>query len=290
MAQSNEKLEFKLITHFNPPLPECHLVHRWTGAQTQQFVRRTFRADAMRQSSVVWATFPKWINMTTTTPIAHFTYDVRLWISNLELDAIHVSEDDMEATAPPFLKTFVNRYSYRGLRVFIQSIRHLFGAVYTDEEKGTALDDIFCPVACLMDTWTRLKVDSFLLLNLKRGLGIYDKDDVLIVAEDDWRHSPFTNEWGLLKDQYLFHLDRSLMIGYESHLCVYHGNNRRVIQRAMAAFLLRQTIVNLIEKMKRHETLIRERDNNRRQLEDNHQQLARTSVRLGDFLDFLLKP
>ena len=300
----SDKLTFKTIAYYNPHLPDCHLVHRWGTEETQRLVRRVLRFDKkvvfMGNLYGSGPTVRVWESEAT-----EFSDSIRQWILDLEWKVHIVSTERMVDMAPPFLKTFVDKYSYRGFVSFVQSIRHLYGARCYDDDDDDSDDasTYWAPpggiAARAIDVWTWFKVDSFLLLNLKRGLGMRVRRDPLVVLEGEWRYSSVTNDWGLLLDRYIYHIDRTGMMTFESNLCRYHGNDQRVIYRAIAAFHLRRTIQRRVHREDRYERLVRERVElicywgrqriiSNRRLHDYHVRFNNSTERINTFFAYIL--
>ena len=100
----SDKLTFETIVHYNPPLPDCHLVHHWGEEEMRQLVLRVLRFD-------IKVVFMGNITRIYSSEATEFTDAIRQWIIDLEWDVHFVSAEHMVATAPPFLKTFVDKYS-----------------------------------------------------------------------------------------------------------------------------------------------------------------------------------
>ena len=293
----SDKLTFITIAHYNPHLPDCHLVHRWGEKEMRQLVQRVLRFD------VRIVPMPPNMVRVYSSEATEFTDAIRQWIIDLEWDVHDVSAERMVAMAPPFLKTFVDKYSYRGFVSFVQSIRHLYGArCYDDDDDAYAADNrppVGGCAARAIDVWTWFKVDSFLLLTLKRGLGMRIPCDSLVVLEGEWRYSSVTNDWGVLLDRYFYQIDRTLMITFESNICRYHGNDRHVIYRAVAAFHLQMMLRKRAYRQDRYERLVRERvdlicywgrqriiSNGR--LHNYHERFVNSTARMSRFFAYLL--
>ena len=125
------------------------------------------------------------------------------------------------------------------------------------------------------------------------------RDDSLIVHKGEWRYSSLTNNWGLLLDRYIYHIDCTIMIKFESNLCVYYGNDRRAIFRAVAAFLLRKAIAKRIQREERFEQYVREKvelityygrrwNINLGRLDNCFRQFRISSEQMGNIFDYLL--
>ena len=305
----SDKLKFITIAHYNPHLPDCHLVHRWGAEETQRLVRRVLRFDKkvvfMGDLYGSGPTVRVWESEAT-----EFSDSIRQWIVELEWEVHTVTTERMVDSAPPFLKTFVDKYSYRGFVSFVQSICHLYGArCYDDDDDANddANDDAATDnrplvggcAARAIDIWTWFKVDSFLLLTLKRGLGMRVPCDSLVVPEGEWRYSSVTNDWGVLLDRYFYQIDRTLMITFESNICRYHGNDQHVIYRAVAAFHLQKMLRKRAYRQDRYKRLVRERVDlicywgqqriiSNRRLHNYHKRFVSSTARMSSFFAYLL--
>ena len=105
MPALNER-KFKTLVHYDPHLPDCHLVHRWGRADVQRLVQQTLRFDKkvtfMRDEYGIFARVEE-------NEATEFTDDIRRWIIDLEHEVHKVDVELAMARVPPFLKTFINK-------------------------------------------------------------------------------------------------------------------------------------------------------------------------------------
>ena len=233
------KKTFKTIAYYDPHLPDRSIVYQWSGIEFQRLANQVFRGAMPHYSGV-------------------FTSQVLQWLFEQEWYIHYFTKEDLLAMAPPFLKTFLDRYSFKGFKTFVSSIRMLYGVEKEIIDQLRYLDEPF-EENILM--WRQLKVDSYLLLNLKRGLGIHKENDGLVVVAPplfDWRYDRYSNGWGLFPTRNLLPIDRSLMLTFESNVCIYRGNNRRAVHRSVAAYHLKKAFQRMIARQFRIDHWARE--------------------------------
>ena len=102
--------------------------------------------------------------------------------------------------------------------------------------------------------WTAVKVNNFLLLNMKLAFEDYDNIDKLIVEEGNWLWSDTYNDWAMLPRRLLCQPDRSLILKFESNLYAYYGDEKDRVYRSLLAW----AFWRMIERHRRFERLVQE--------------------------------
>ena len=208
------ELKYVTIAHFNPHLPDPACIFQGDGDDFQELVRNIFLKNS------------------------ELYRDTCYWLFQVERCSGFGAET-LANLAPNFIKTFLNIYAFGGFEAFI--------ATTTKRLKITNV---------LPDhrVWTAIKVNNFLLLNIKLAFEDYDDIDKLVVEKGNWLWSDTYNDWAVLPGRFLCRPDRSLILKFESNLCVYYGYEKDRVHRSLLAW----AFWKMIERHRRFERLVRE--------------------------------
>ena len=225
------ELKFVTLTHYNPHLPEPACIYQGSGEVFQKLVKTVFKEDS------------------------ELYIPTRAWLFAIQ-HGTWLRVDQLENFAPSFLKTFLDRYAWGGFKRFILSttieIHDFLPKVNPDKVKNTFAE--------LHDAWTAIKINNFILLNMKLALqkaccASVDDNAFLIVEGGDWRESSIHNDWAMLPGQLLCRPDRSLILKFESNLCPYYGNDKDRVGRSLFAW----AFWKLVKRLRRFEKLVQKR-------------------------------
>ena len=226
-TQSIENKTFVVIAHYTPYMPDAAEVHQWDGEAFQEMVNRIFFEHSLLRT------------------------ETRQWLFELEW-YVFGEKEELTRSAPAFLKSFLDRYSFNGFDNFVSSIRLLYEV---DEEveatgKPTSVVEFY-------NRWTAITMNSFLLLNMKRAFyGDYGKDD-LEVDVYEWRSSNLMNNWGILPERITGYIDRSLLLKFESNICRFQRKRRSDVRRRAMAYVFRKLISEWTNEYRQYDRLIR---------------------------------
>ena len=224
-TQSNENETFVVIAHYDPYMPDAAEVHQWDGEDFQTLVNRIFFEHSL------------------------ILTETRQWLFELEW-YVFGEKEELTRSAPAFLKSFLDRYSFNGFDSFVSSIRLLYEVDEEVEATGKVTS-----VAEFFSRWTAITMDSFLLLNMKRAFyGDYGEDD-LEVNVYEWRTSYVTNDWGILPERIIRYIDRSLLLKFESNIQPFHGKRRNRVRRSAMAYVFRKLIADWKNEYQQYDRL-----------------------------------
>ena len=159
----------------------------------------------------------------------------RSWLRDLEYRQ-YLTREELIDSVPQVLHVFLERYAYQGFDDFVDSIRIILGRELNYEIESNADYHHF---------WRRLKVDTFILYNLKIALNRRNLPDPFAVGPYEWRSSSVLNDWGVLPTNVTRFIDPPPFPRwrYEWQVVIYQGNDREGIRRSAVMYAFRHFIV-----------------------------------------------